>query len=164
MSKISISILTISTSCYYKGKSDVSGDLIESIARKEGWVILDRKLVPDNKRMIVKILKYFADRLKPNLIITTGGTGLGPYDLTPEATLKVCERIVPGIPELLRVKNLKKTIYASLSRGIAGIRKNSLIINLPGSPSAVKESLDLLKKMVNHIVDIMAGKGHKNKI
>jgi molybdenum cofactor synthesis domain-containing protein len=93
-------------------------------------------------------------------VFTTGGTGLGPRDVTPEATISICEKIVPGLGELMRLKGLEKTPNAILSRSIAGIRKNTLIINLPGSPKAVRECLDIVMHVLPHALKMMRGGGH----
>jgi len=158
--KIKVGILTISTSCYYKGVEDRSGKEIEDICKDIGLEVLVRDLVPDNKRMIKKKLKYFSDRLKLDIVFTTGGTGLGPADITPEATLEIGERVVPGIPEFIRAKSMRWTKYSILSRAVAVIRKKTLIINLPGSPKGARQSLNLIKNLFPHIVEIMAGGHH----
>ena len=98
--------------------------------------------------------------MRVNVVFTTGGTGLGPRDVTPEATVSVCERIVPGLGEMMRAEGLKKTPNAILSRGIAGIRKNTLIVNLPGSPKAVRECLEMILAVLPHAVEMMHGGGH----
>ena len=110
--------------------------------------------------IIAKKLKHYSDKLKADIVITTGGTGLGPRDVTPEATLSVIERDVPGLAEYMRLEGLKKTRRSILSRGVCGMRKKTLIINLPGSPKGVKESLGLIIDIIPHALHMMAGHGH----
>jgi molybdenum cofactor synthesis domain-containing protein len=123
--------------------------------------ICEHKIVPDEQSDIQNELIHFADVLKVNIVFTTGGTGLGPRDVTPEATSAVCERMVPGLAEAIRQEGLKKTKNAMLSRAVAGVRKSTLIINLPGSPKAVKESLEVILGVLPHAMDMLAGKGHE---
>lgn len=157
---IKVYLLTISTGCYKNRRVDTSGDLMEKFCKKQGYRIIARDIVSDDKKMIKKKLRYFSDKLNVDLILTTGGTGLGPYDLTPEATHEICERIIPGIPELIRNEGIKKTKRAVLSRCVAGIRGKTLIINLPGSPKAVKESLNAIVEIIPHAIEIINGAGH----
>lgn len=157
---ITVALLTISTGCYKKERIDTSGDELENLCKKQGYRIIARDIVTDNKRMIKKKLKYFSDKLKVDLILTTGGTGLGPFDLTPEATQEICKRTIPGIAELIRSEGVKKTKRAVLSRCVAGIREKTLIINLPGSPKAVKESFNAIAEIIPHSIEIINGAGH----
>jgi molybdenum cofactor synthesis domain-containing protein len=123
--------------------------------------ICEHKIVPDERVDIQRELVHFADELKVDVVFTAGGTGLGPRDVTPEATSAVCERMVPGLAEAIRQEGLKKTKNAMLSRAVAGVRKSTLIINLPGSPKAVKESLEVILGVLPHAMDMLAGKGHE---
>jgi molybdenum cofactor synthesis domain-containing protein len=123
--------------------------------------ICEHKIVPDEQSDIQNELIHFADVLKVNIVFTTGGTGLGPRDVTPEATSAVCERMVPGLAEAIRQEGLKKTKNAMLSRAVAGVRQSTLIVNLPGSPKAVKESLEVILGVLPHAMDMLAGKGHE---
>ena len=112
------------------------------------------------KTCFIARLMRFADEDKVDIVLTTGGTGLSRRDVTPEATLAVCERLVPGLSELIRSEGLKKTKNAILSRGVAGLRGNTLIINLPGSPKGARESLEIILDVLPHTKDMMLGKGH----
>ena len=118
------------------------------------------EIVSDDCDVIAAALQRFCDESKADVIFTTGGTGLGPRDVTPEATMRVCERMVPGLAELMRAESMQKTPYASLSRAAAGIRDRSLIINLPGSPKAVRECLTMLVDLLAHAVKMLHGAGH----
>lgn len=121
--------------------------------------VADYKIVPDEKRELEKAIKEMADDLKVDLILTTGGTGLGPRDITPDVTASLCERIVPGIPEAMRANSYKITPKAMLSRAAAGIRKETLIINLPGSPKAVGECLRVIIPVLEHGLETLTGRG-----
>jgi molybdenum cofactor synthesis domain-containing protein len=117
-------------------------------------------IVPDEKARIEEKLLHYCDTLKVKVVFTTGGTGFGGRDVTPEATGQVIEKVIPGLGELMRSEGLKKTKKAALSRGICGIRKGTIIINLPGSPKAVKESLDAVLDLIPHAVEMLEGGGH----
>jgi len=117
-------------------------------------------VVPDEIPAIKEKLIYYCDDLKVNVVITTGGTGFSGRDVTPEATGQVIEKLIPGLPELMRAEGLKKTKKAVLSRGIAGIRRNTLIINLPGSPKAVRESLEAILDLIPHSLEMLKGGKH----
>jgi len=157
---IRVAILTVSDSCAQGKREDISGQTIKDILTKNGFEICDKRIVEDNREAIANGLKYFSDKADIDVVITTGGTGLGPRDTTPEATDSVCERTVPGLSEIIRAQGWKKTRSAVLSRGVAGIRNKTLIINLPGSPKAVKESLEIILDLLPHAVDMMLGCGH----
>lgn len=157
---IRVAILTVSDSCALGKREDISGQTIEDMLSKDKFQICEKRIVPDERNAIANELIYFSDKAGFDLVLTTGGTGLGPRDVTPEATVSVCERIVPGLGEVMRVEGLKKTPNAILSRGIAGTRKNTLIINLPGSPKAVRECLELIVGVLPHAVEMMRGGGH----
>lgn len=157
---IKVAILTISDSCARGKREDVSGKTIEDILAEGRFEICEKKIVADNHETITNELKYFSDEAEVDVVLTTGGTGLGPRDVTPEATMSVCERIVPGLSEIIRAQGWNKTKNAVLSRGIAGTRNNTLIINLPGSPKGAKESLETILDVLPHAVDMMLGAGH----
>jgi molybdenum cofactor synthesis domain-containing protein len=157
---IKAAILTISDSCSRKQREDVSGQTISDLLPHDTFEVCGYKIIPDEHRIIAKELISFADHAKADIVFTTGGTGLGPRDLTPEATAEVCEKMVPGLAEMIRAEGVKKTKNAMLSRGIAGIRGSTLIINLPGSPKAVKESLEVILDVLPHAKDMLLGKGH----
>lgn len=135
---------------------DVSGDKCEEILSKSGYKIVFRTILPDIKQLLTKKLVELAD-LGVGLIVTTGGTGFSIRDVTPEATLEVCTRLAPGIAEAMRNLSMEKTHRAMLSRAVAGIRKRSLIVNLPGSPKAVDECLNFVLPELKHGIDILRG-------
>ncbi len=157
---IRVAILTVSDSCSQGKREDVSGQTIKDMLVEDKFEICEKKIVADDLNTIANELKYFSDKAGIDVIFTTGGTGLGPRDVTPEATASVCERIIPGLGEVMRTEGLKKTKRAVLSRGIAGIRNKTLVINLPGSPKGVKESLEIVLDILPHAVDMMLGGGH----
>ena len=157
---IKAAILTISDSCSQGLHEDLSGAAIENILKENGFEIVDKRIVPDVLDKISAELIYFADQAKLDMVLTTGGTGFSPRDVTPEATIAVCEKIVPGFGELMRLKGLEKTPNAILSRSTAGIRSDTLIINLPGSPKAVAECLEMILPVLPHALKMMHGGGH----
>jgi len=156
---IRVAILTVSDSCAQGEREDISGQTIKDMLQKDGFEICRKKIVADEHEKIVNELKHFSDA-DIDVVFTTGGTGLGPRDVTPEATASVCERIIPGLGEIMRAEGLKKTKNAILSRGIAGICNRTIVINLPGSPKGVKESLEIILDVLPHAVDMMHGGGH----
>ena len=157
---IKVAILTVSDSCAHGKREDISGQTIRDILAEDKFEICEKRLVADNHEEIANELKYFSDKAGIDVVFTTGGTGLGPRDVTPEATGSVCERIVPGLSEIMRTRGWKKTKGAVLSRGMAGIHNKTLVINLPGSPKGVKESLEIILDVLPHAVDMMRGGGH----
>jgi molybdopterin adenylyltransferase len=157
---IKVAILTISDSCSKGQREDISGKTIKDVLPKDKFEICDYKVVADERQNITDELIHFADQLKTDIVLTTGGTGLGPRDVTPEATIDVCQKMVPGLTEIMRSEGLKKTKNAILSRSVAAIRGNTLIINLPGNPKGVKESLEAILDVLPHAVDMMRGAGH----
>lgn len=156
--KIKTAILTVSSTRVKE--TDLSAEEIKNILKTDDFEILSADIVSDDKEMIKDKLKYFSDECRTDIIITTGGTGLGPFDVTPEATLEVIERIVPGIPELIRIEGFKNTKKAMLSRGVSGIRGQTLIVNLPGSPAGAKESLEAILEIIPHAIHMLKGGGH----
>jgi molybdopterin adenylyltransferase len=157
---IRVAILTVSDSCAQGQREDISGQTIKDMLPEDRFEICRKKIVADDHEKIVNELKHFSDKADIDIVFTTGGTGLGPRDVTPEATASVCERIIPGLGEIMRAEDLKKTKNAILSRGIAGICSRTLVINLPGSPRGVKESLEIILDVLPHAVDMMHGGGH----
>lgn len=156
-----VAILTVSDSCAAQKRQDMSGQTIRGMLPAERFEICEYRVVPDERSDIQNELIHFADESKVDIVFTAGGTGLGPRDVTPEATAAVCDRMVPGLAEAIRQEGLKKTKNAMLSRAIAGVRQNTLIINLPGSPKAVKESLEVILDVLPHAMDMLQGKGHE---
>lgn len=139
-------------------REDLSGKAIEEIMEKEGYKVNDYIIVPDEKVQIEEAIIEMTDEKKIDLVLTSGGTGFSKRDITPEATLNVIERLTPGISEAIRYYSLQITPKAMLSRAVSGIRGNSLIINLPGSPKAVKEALGFIIPALYHGLEILQGK------
>jgi molybdopterin adenylyltransferase len=156
---VRVGILTVSDRAASGNYEDKSGPLISGIiSRRTGWEIIRQSVVPDEIDDIVTFLTNWCQE-GLDLILTTGGTGFAPRDVTPEATLKVIEKQTPGIAEALRQESLKITPHAMLSRAVAGIRQDTLIINLPGSPKAVKENLDVLMPVLPHALELLKDEG-----
>lgn len=150
------SVLTVSDRCSRGEAEDKSGVLLCELLGSHGS-LAQYSIVPDEKNKISEALIYMCDELKSDVVFTTGGTGLAPRDVTPEATKEVIEKDVPGISEAIRYESLKITPKAMLSRAVSGIRGNSLIINLPGSPKAVRESLGVVLPVLAHAVETLSG-------
>ncbi len=154
---IKVGILTISDKGSIGEREDLSGKVIEEAVKKIDGEVKYYQIIPDEKDIIQEELIKAVDKLHLDLILTTGGTGLAKRDVTPEATLAIIEKEVPGISEIIRSESFKKTNRAILSRGMAGIRKESLIINLPGSPKGVRESLEIILEALPHGIEILIG-------
>lgn len=152
-----VAVITASDKGFAGCREDVSGALIREIMHESGYRVEECLLLPDERELLSTAMRRLCDETKVNLIITTGGTGLSPRDCTPEATLAIAERFVPGISEAIRMESLKITGRAMLSRGISVIRGSTLIINLPGSPKAVQESLQIILPQLEHALDILSG-------
>jgi molybdopterin adenylyltransferase len=152
-----VAILTVSDAGARGERADTSGDAIAEWVSRRGHALAERTLVPDETLAIARVLTAWADAGAADLILTTGGTGLTPRDVTPEATRAVLDREAPGIAEALRVSVLGRFPRAALSRGIAGIRGRTLIINLPGSPGGVKDGLAVLEQWIEHAVELVRG-------
>lgn len=150
-------ILTSSDSGFAKEREDLSGQVIRKMLEENGYEVVRMTLLPDEQSQLSEEMKRVADEGIAELLVTTGGTGFSPRDCMPEATKAVIEREVPGIPEAMRAYSMTITPRAMLSRGAAGIRKKTLIINLPGSPKAVKESLECILPSLNHGLEILTG-------
>ncbi|MBL7071429.1 MAG: MogA/MoaB family molybdenum cofactor biosynthesis protein [Candidatus Omnitrophica bacterium] len=155
-------VLTISDRCSRGEAKDESSKIIVDLLKNINGENIRYGIVPDEADLIKEKLVYYCDELKVDLVLTTGGTGLGPRDVTPEATKQIMQKMVPGISELMRLEGLKKTKKAVLSRGISAIRGSSIIINLPGSPKGVKESLMAVLDIIPHALNMVKGKGHNN--
>jgi molybdenum cofactor synthesis domain-containing protein len=157
---VKVAILTVSDSCAQGEREDLSGQTIEEMLTRDKFEVCERKITADDDQAIVSELIRFCDEADVEVVLTTGGTGLGPRDVTPEATESVCERLVPGLSETIRLRGWEKTNRAALSRAIAGIRNSTLIVNLPGSPKGAKESLEVVLDLLPHAVEMMRGGGH----
>jgi molybdenum cofactor synthesis domain-containing protein len=154
---VRLAVLTISDAGARGERVDSSGDVIVAWAERNGYSLARRDLVPDESSDVVARLVAWCDSGEVDLVLTTGGTGLSPRDITPEATRSVIERDAPGIAERMRVSSLESFPRAALSRGIAGVRGRALVVNLPGSPGGVRDGLAALDAIVQHAVEILRG-------
>ncbi len=154
-----VAVLTASDKGARGEREDRSAEVIREMVSQIGGEVVAYDVVPDEKELLKKKLLEYADARGLDLVLTTGGTGLSPRDVTPEATLEVIERQIPGIPEAMRLKGLDKTPHAMLSRAVAGSRGRTLIVNLPGSPQAVRENLEVVLPAIPHAVEILQGRG-----
>jgi molybdenum cofactor synthesis domain-containing protein len=154
-------VLTISDSAHNGAREDISGPAVAARLLKAGFHIQTTQILPDEQPQIAAALRELADSQAVKAIFTTGGTGLSPRDVTPEATREVIHREIPGLAELMRLKGREHTPFAALSRAIAGNRNAVLIINLPGSPKGAVESLDAILDLVPHVLNLIDGRtGH----
>lgn len=153
----SVGILTISDKGAAGKREDASGTLLHQLVDQLPGKVTVYQVVPDEKEEIQSQLISFCERWKVDLVLTTGGTGVSPRDVTPEATLAVIERLVPGMGEIMRMEGYRKNPKAILSRGIAGVRKKTLIVNLPGSPRAVRENFEILLPALSHAIEKTRG-------
>ncbi|SHH16872.1 MogA/MoaB family molybdenum cofactor biosynthesis protein [Tepidibacter thalassicus] len=153
-----VGIITASDKGYAGERNDESGKIIEEIVTKRGYAVEKYLVLPDDEDALLNEMIYMSDDLGVDLILTTGGTGFSERDVTPEATLKAVNRLALGISEAMRYYSLSITKRAMLSRGISGIRNKTLIINLPGSPKAVRESLEYIIDSVHHGLEVLTGK------
>lgn len=152
-----VAIITSSDSSYEGTREDLSGPVIQEIVESNGYEVAYKIILPDEQDILSAEMKNIADNHLADLIVTTGGTGFSSRDCMPEATIAVTERIVPGIPEAMRMYSMQFTKRAMLSRATAGIRKSTLIVNLPGSPKAVRECLEYIIAELGHGLDILMG-------
>jgi len=155
--KIRAAIITLSDKGSKGEREDESGRVIREMISGIGAVVEHYEILPDEKELIVETLRRLSSSGESDLIITTGGTGVAPRDVTPEATLAVIERELPGMAEAMRAESLKKTPHAMISRAVAGIAKQTLIVNLPGSPKAVRENLAVILPAITHAVEKIKG-------
>jgi len=155
---IRAAVVTVSDSVAAGSREDRSGPAVSQRAELLGWTIAASELVPDDRDSIARLLTDLSDQRGVSLILTTGGTGVAERDVTPEATRAVVDREIPGLAELMRTEGRKSTIRAALSRGIAGTRGRTLIVNLPGSPRGAVESLEAVAELAPHIIDLLEGR------
>ena len=156
---ITAAVITVSDSAARGERADLSGPATAELLRQHGFEVGIQRVIADDQAQIEDILVQLAEQVQ--LVVTTGGTGIAERDVTPEATRAVCSKLIEGIPEKMRLEGLAKTPYASLGRGVCGVRGSSLILNLPGSPKGAVDSLQSVIRILPHAIDLLAGKtGH----
>ncbi|MDK1080145.1 MAG: MogA/MoaB family molybdenum cofactor biosynthesis protein [Anaerolineae bacterium] len=162
MNTIRFGILTVSDRSFRKERPDSSGPALVKLVKANNWQITNQEIVPDEMSNIEETLQTWSDSGDLDVILTTGGTGFSPRDITPEATRSVVERLTPGLDEVMRATSLKVTPHAMLSRATSGIRKRTLIINLPGSPKGAKENFQAVLPAIEHAIVLIkdANSGH----
>ncbi|MFZ0808188.1 MAG: MogA/MoaB family molybdenum cofactor biosynthesis protein [Candidatus Sulfotelmatobacter sp.] len=153
---LTAAVITVSDSCARGERQDRSGPAVAQVLEQIHFSVVAREVVPDDPIQIKNLLIRLAREVR--FIVTTGGTGIAARDVTPEATLKVCDRLLPGVAERMRSEGAKKTPFAALSRGVCGVRGRALILNLPGSPKGAVESLEAVLGLVPHAIELLSGK------
>jgi molybdenum cofactor synthesis domain-containing protein len=149
-------VITVSDSCSRGEREDISGPAVAEVLKKHGFRIVATQVVQDDSMQIQNALVHLA--LEVRFIVTTGGTGIAPRDVTPEATEAICDRLIDGVGERMRLEGAKKTKFAALSRGVCGVREKTLILNLPGSPTGAVESLEAVLDLIPHALNLLDGK------
>jgi molybdopterin adenylyltransferase len=153
---LTAAVITVSDSCSRGERKDLSGPAVVELLRKLHFDVVVQQIVPDDQIQLQNLLIRFAREVR--LIVTTGGTGIGPRDFTPEATVAVCEKLIDGMSEKMRSEGSKKTSHAALSRGVCGVRGCALILNLPGNPSGALDSLAAIAELLPHAIELLSGK------
>ncbi len=153
---LTAAVVTVSDSCARGERVDLSGPAVGEVLKKLGFRVVATQIVQDDSMQIQNALVHFA--LEVPFIVTTGGTGIAPRDVTPEATEAICDRLIDGVGERMRLEGAKKTAFAALSRGVCGVRDKTLILNLPGSPGGAVESLEAVMDLIPHALNLLAGK------
>lgn len=154
--KLTAAVLTISDSAFRKTREDLSGPRLQQVLNDAGFEITLSKILPDEAQQISAALRTAARQA--SFVVTTGGTGIAVRDVTPEATQRVCERLLHGVAELIRSEGLKQTPFAALSRGVCGTIGSSIVLNLPGNPAGAEQSLRTVLPLISHALDLLAGK------
>lgn len=158
---IRVGIIILSDKASRGEREDKSGPLLKKLVKEAGWKVEEFEVLPDEKEKLVDLLMDLSDNSKVDLVLTSGGTGLGPRDVTPEATAEAIEKEVPGIAEILRIKGYEQTPRALLSRQLSGTRKGTLIVNLPGGLKAVRQGWELIRGIVPHAVEVLRGRAEE---
>jgi molybdopterin adenylyltransferase len=153
---VTAAVVTVSDSCARGQREDLSGPAVAQVLQKLHFSVAVRKVVPDDSIQIQNVLIRLAREV--HFIVTTGGTGIAARDVTPEATVSVCDRLLDGVAERMRSEGSKKTLFAALSRGVCGVRGRALILNLPGSPAGAVESLEAVAALVPHAIELLSGR------
>jgi molybdenum cofactor synthesis domain-containing protein len=153
---LTAAVVTVSDSCARGERADLSGPAIIEILNRSGFHVVATRIVQDDSMQIQNALVHLA--LEARFIVTTGGTGIAPRDVTPEATEAICDRLIDGVGERMRLEGAKKTPFAALSRGVCGAREKTLILNLPGNPTGAVESLEAVLELIPHALDLLDGK------
>ncbi|MFY9909767.1 MAG: MogA/MoaB family molybdenum cofactor biosynthesis protein [Candidatus Sulfotelmatobacter sp.] len=153
---LTAAVITVSDSCSRGERADLSGPAVAEVLNQSGFRVIDTQIVQDDSMQIQNAFLHFTPKVR--LIVTTGGTGIAPRDVTPEATEAICERLIDGIAERMRLEGAKRTPFAALSRALCGVYEKTLILNLPGSPTGAVESLKAVIELLPHALNLLEGK------